>query len=485
LDGLFDFTGKVVMITGGSRGLGRAMSIAFAERGASVIVSSRNLESCKALSDEIVANGGIAAPVACHVGKWDELGAAVETAYAALGRVDMLINNAGMSPTTDSSLSTSESLFDKVMAVNCKGPFRLTSLIASRMAAGEGGGVINVSSIGSLRPLPAYAPYAAAKAGLNAITTAHAFEFAPKVRVNAILPGSFETDIANLAPDRAFLSELLSAEELAGVEIVSGDVTDMPRLLRAASECKPERIVHLAALLGKKSDENALLSPRVNCEANINVFEIALALGVPRVVWGSSVAVFGPPNKRAPGEIANEAVHQPLGLYGACKSLTEHYSKYYRRSRGPGAVGLRFSLVHGYGKERTLARGTGAEFLSDLIDKPALGRRGVVPAGNARIDFVYVEAAVRAVVRANQAPEVTSIGLTVGGFRMTLRDAAELSRRIIPGADIAVENGSWGGADHNYDKKTTFGEIGYIAEISMEEGFRRNVEDVRRWEKTA
>ena len=95
-----------------------------------------------------------------------------------------------------SSLETPEALYDKVMAVNLKGPFRLTSLVGSRMAAGDGGSIVNVSSTASIRPTPQTAPYAAAKAGLNAITVAHAHEFGPSVRVNCIMCGPFHTDVS-------------------------------------------------------------------------------------------------------------------------------------------------------------------------------------------------------------------------------------------------------------------------------------------------
>ena len=193
-------TGKVVLVTGGSRGLGLAMVRGFAARGADVIIASRRLESCQEAAAEITATGRRALAVACHVGAWDQLDVLVERAYAAFGKVDVLINNAGMSPVAPSSLETPEALVDKVLAVNFKGPFRLSAAIGSRMAAGDGGSIINISSIGSIRPLPAYAPYAGAKAALNALTTAHAIEFAPKVRVNAILPGSFRTDIAKHWP---------------------------------------------------------------------------------------------------------------------------------------------------------------------------------------------------------------------------------------------------------------------------------------------
>jgi NAD(P)-dependent dehydrogenase (short-subunit alcohol dehydrogenase family) len=193
----FDFTGKVALVTGGSRGLGAAVSRAFAEQGADVIIASRKVESCQELADEIVRDYGVRAlAIGAHMGRWDEIDRLVDTAYAQFGKVDVLVNNAGMSPISDSSLETPEALFDKVIGVNFKGPFRMTALVGSRMAAGEGGSIINVSSIGAIRPQPEFAPYSGAKAALNAVTIAHAFEFAPKVRVNAILPGSFRTDIA-------------------------------------------------------------------------------------------------------------------------------------------------------------------------------------------------------------------------------------------------------------------------------------------------
>jgi NAD(P)-dependent dehydrogenase (short-subunit alcohol dehydrogenase family) len=192
----FDMTGKTVLVTGGSRGLGYAMSKAFAEHGADVIVSSRSLESCQQVAEEITSLGRRALPVACHVGRWNDIERLVATSYAELGRVDVLINNAGMSPVAESSLATGEELFDKVFAVNLKGPFRLSALVGSRMAEGDGGSIINVTSTGAIRPLPEFGPYAAAKGGLNILTRAHALEFGPKVRVNAIMAGPFWTDVS-------------------------------------------------------------------------------------------------------------------------------------------------------------------------------------------------------------------------------------------------------------------------------------------------
>jgi NAD(P)-dependent dehydrogenase (short-subunit alcohol dehydrogenase family) len=190
-------SGRVALVTGGSRGLGRAMVLAFAEAGADVVVTSRKLDACQAVAAEVEAKGRRALAVACHVGHWDEIDTLVEQAYAAFGRVDVLVNNAGMSPLYPDLTSVTEELWDKVIGVNLKGPFRLTALVGTRMADGPyGGSIINVSSTGSLRPAPDMLPYDAAKSGLNALTEGFAKAFGPSVRVNCIMAGPFLTDIA-------------------------------------------------------------------------------------------------------------------------------------------------------------------------------------------------------------------------------------------------------------------------------------------------
>lgn len=201
---LFDLSGKVALITGGSRGLGRQMALAFAERGADVIIASRKLDKCEAVAAEVEALGRRALAHACHVGKWDELGALVDAAYAAMGKVDILVNNAGLSPLYPSLDEVSEELFDKVVAINLKGPFRLMALIGKRMAAGAGGTMINISSTASIAPSPGSQPYGAAKAGLNAITGAFAHAYGPTVRVNCIMAGPFLTDISKAWDMEAF-----------------------------------------------------------------------------------------------------------------------------------------------------------------------------------------------------------------------------------------------------------------------------------------
>lgn len=195
IDPLFDLTGKIALVTGGSRGLGYEMVKAFASHGADVIIASRKLDACERVAEEIRAMGRRALAISAHVGKWDECDALIEKAYAAFGRVDILVNNAGMGPYMPSH-DVTEELFDKVVSLNFKGPFRLASVIGHRMAEGDGGSIINVSSTGGSMPLPAIVPYGSAKAALNAMSLSLAHEYGPKVRVNTLSAGPFLTDIA-------------------------------------------------------------------------------------------------------------------------------------------------------------------------------------------------------------------------------------------------------------------------------------------------
>jgi NAD(P)-dependent dehydrogenase (short-subunit alcohol dehydrogenase family) len=193
----FELHGKVAVVTGGSRGIGRALVQGFAEAGADVVIASRKLEACEQAAAEVrAATGRQAVAVGCHVGHWDQCDALVERVYGEFGRCDVLVNNAGMSPLYGKLTDITEEYYDKVHSVNLKGPFRLAVQFGSRMAD-SGGSIINVGTIGSLRPGKGEAVYACAKAGLNALTIAIADAYAPSVRCNAILPGPVLTDISD------------------------------------------------------------------------------------------------------------------------------------------------------------------------------------------------------------------------------------------------------------------------------------------------
>jgi NAD(P)-dependent dehydrogenase (short-subunit alcohol dehydrogenase family) len=192
----FDMKGKVVLITGGSRGLGKAMSLGFAEQGANIAIVSRKIKSCEETAREVEALGVKAFPYAAHVGNWDSLDSMVDAVYEEFGKVDVLINNAGMSPLYPSLDEITEELFDKVISVNLKGPFRLSANVGKRMAEAGSGSIINISSTASVKASPNSEPYGAAKSGLNAITRSFAYAYGPNVRVNCIMAGPFLTDIS-------------------------------------------------------------------------------------------------------------------------------------------------------------------------------------------------------------------------------------------------------------------------------------------------
>ena len=197
-DPLFDLDGKVVAVTGGSRGLGRQMAEAFAHRGARVVIASRKRDVCEAVAAEISAESGSeVVGLGLHAGRWDQCAPFVEEAARRVGPIDVLVNNAGSSPLYPSLAEVSEKLFDSVVGLNMKGPFRLCALVAEQMLArGASGSIINVSSVAAVQPQAGEVPYAMAKAGLNTLTVALAHMLGPCIRVNGIMPGPFMTEIS-------------------------------------------------------------------------------------------------------------------------------------------------------------------------------------------------------------------------------------------------------------------------------------------------
>ncbi|CAB4323590.1 MAG: glucose 1-dehydrogenase [Actinobacteria bacterium] len=220
--------GRVVLVTGASRGLGRAMALGFAAAGADVVVSSRKLDACEVVADEIRVMGRRSIAVQCHVGNWDECESLVNAAVAEFGRIDVLVNNAGIAPVPPSITGITEELFDRTIAVDLKGPVRLTGLVAVHMPAG--GSIINISSTASVRNTPFTAVYGAAKAALNSFGQAAALELGPKgIRVNTIVCGPFLTDsfskvvptpesVVALAATRA-LGRIAEPEEIIGTAL--------------------------------------------------------------------------------------------------------------------------------------------------------------------------------------------------------------------------------------------------------------------------
>ena len=191
----FDLTGRTAIVTGGSRGIGRAMAMGFAAAGANVVVASRKADACHAVADEITTAGGQALAVPTHVGHPDEIEALVEATVERFGGIDILVNNAA-NPLGGALTDITSAAFDASYGVNVKGPVLLGAAALDHLAASGHGSVINVISAGAFRPGEGLALYCSGKAALWSLTRVMAKEWAPRsVRVNALAPGPFRTDM--------------------------------------------------------------------------------------------------------------------------------------------------------------------------------------------------------------------------------------------------------------------------------------------------
>ena len=228
---LFDLSGKVAVITGSSRGIGKAIAVQLAQHGARVVVSSRKLESCEAVAAEITAAGGSALAHACHVGQKSELQALVDATIARWGQVDILVCNAAANPTFGPSLKTSDEAFDKIIHTNLYSNVWLCNMTLPAMAQRKDGAVIIVSSVGGFIGSTMLGAYCISKAADMQLARNLAVEWGPhNIRVNCIAPGIIRTHFsralwADPARAAAFaranpLRRLGEPEDVAGVAVL-------------------------------------------------------------------------------------------------------------------------------------------------------------------------------------------------------------------------------------------------------------------------
>ena len=190
---------KVALITGASRGIGKAIALRFAQAGARVVVSSRKLDGVQAVAGEIEAAGGQALAVQAHVGQPDDVAALVARALEAYGRIDITVNNAATNPHFGPLLTADEGQWDKIMDTNAKGAFRVCKAVVPHMEAQGGGKIVNLVSLAGLRPPPAMGLYGVSKAALIALTQQLAMELGPvNIQVNAIAPGVIKTRFSQM-----------------------------------------------------------------------------------------------------------------------------------------------------------------------------------------------------------------------------------------------------------------------------------------------
>jgi len=278
-------------------------------------------------------------------------------------------------------------------------------------------------------------------------------------------------------PARNYLERLMSEEAIEStVKIVQGDVTDLPCLFRTIKENNVDKIIHTAALLTLEANANPLLAVKINCEGTINVFEAARILGLKKVVWASSNACFGPPEKYAEEYIPNDAPHYPQYIYGATKSFDEALAAHYFDQYGMDITGIRYMHVYGVGQHR----GIFATIVQELLLNPALGKPGRVPYGDAIIGWSYVDDPARATVMASKVPGTKTKSFSIMGDVRPLKEAAEYIRQLLPGADITLLPGAFTSDPIKFDTRLIEEEVGYRPRWSMEQGIKETINMIRR-----
>jgi NAD(P)-dependent dehydrogenase (short-subunit alcohol dehydrogenase family) len=202
---LFDLTGKVAIVTGSTKGIGRAIVEGLAGAGASVVVSSRKQDLCDQVAKEVEATtGSRALPLACHVGDWDAIPGFLETIRKELGRIDVLVNNAGITPSMLTVTTMELGVWRKIFNVNVEGPLRLGQCVAPVMRDQGGGSIVNIASMAAYSGGPGVCAYAASKAALVNLTKSMAMEWTPwNVRVNVLSPGPFISEMVEGAERNA------------------------------------------------------------------------------------------------------------------------------------------------------------------------------------------------------------------------------------------------------------------------------------------
>lgn len=285
--------------------------------------------------------------------------------------------------------------------------------------------------------------------------------------------------IYELLPNFDIIEKITPDEKRKKVTFEKGDITDMACLFRVIKNYNIEKVVHLAGLLMQGCEDNPSLAIRVNCVGTDNVFAACNLLSIQRVVWASSIAVYGGPEVYDEDILDNDSNHKPHFVYGACKSFNEFMAEFYLREKGLNHVGLRFNVVYGPGKYSTGTRGSGAAFVSELIDKPVLSQELCsVPYGDGALDWLYVEDASRSVCLALR-PEARGGVYNICGEYRSIQDVASYVKSLLPEANIELQPGEWLFCG-KYDMSEAQQGIGYWPKYNMEEGVRQTINFLRR-----
>jgi UDP-glucose 4-epimerase len=280
--------------------------------------------------------------------------------------------------------------------------------------------------------------------------------------------------IYDINPDRKLLDNLLGKSKSGQVEIIHGDVTDLAHLIRTCQEYDVEKIIHLSALLVLAASANPLLAVQVNCGGTINIFETARILHLKRVVWASTMGIFGSPEKHEQEYVPNDAPHYPTNIYSACKSFNEVCAVHYFNEYGVDNIAIRYPTVYGEGQSRGFT-GTVAQ---ELLVKPLLGKPGRVPCMGDINNWMYVEDAARVAIMASKVTKTQTRAFSVDGDVRSFDDVVAYVKTLIPGADITLVPVP-AGLPSKFDTTPAREELGYRPEWTMEKGMKKVIDYIR------
>lgn len=293
----------------------------------------------------------------------------------------------------------------------------------------------------------------------------------------------------DIAPNRRFIETVVGPEQTKNLQVLVGDVTDMPHLLRTVRDHNVTRILHLAGILPAKSRANPGLSTRVNIGGTQNVFDIAQIEGIEKVVWMSSTAVFGPRSEDAEGVINNDSPLDPTSLYGYCKTFNEGLARQYATQYDLDITGLRLSASYGWGKHLVdPPRGTAMQWLHDIINYSSIpGQHFPVHYGAGDLDFLYIDDVTRAICLAFDQKGSRGASYIVRGDLRPVREAFSLLTASLPDADITLlEDSERGNIRHSlrYDTTAVERELGYRPQVTMEDGIASALQMASRYGDT-
>lgn len=265
------------------------------------------------------------------------------------------------------------------------------------------------------------------------------------------------------------------ADVVDKVAVVRGDILDPIQLVEVIKRHNVEYVVHLAYLLLPESGENPTRAVRINCEGTNVVFDVAKVANIKRVVWASSIAVYGPSIDYGDRPVNEDDSTRPITIYGACKLFNEQMGQHYCEKLGVDNIGLRFTYVYGPG------RITGeTAFVSDLIEKPALGEPAKIPHGDSEINWQYVKDAVNAIVLACRVKKTEHRIFNTCGQPRSVREAADYIKKLLPEAIIDLEPGcARGMLPMRIDITRARRELGYEPSYTMEKGIKEYINVIR------